>query len=229
MTVNGLRKLTLLDFPGRVACTLFLAGCNMRCPFCHNAPLVIDGSGVENIPEDELLAFLKKRSGVLDGVCITGGEPTLRRELPELLRSIKALGYAVKLDTNGTNPDILAALIDEGLVDYVAMDIKNSPEKYSLTAGREVDMDAVRRSVAILMENKVKYEFRTTVVGGYHTADDFRAIGEWLRGAEAYFLQNFVDSGALLDPETRGASESDMKEYLEIMKQFVPAAELRGM
>lgn len=229
MTVNGLRKLTLLDFPGRVACTLFLAGCNMRCPFCHNAPLVVDGSGVENIPEDELLAFLKKRSCVLDGVCITGGEPTLRRELPELLRSIKALGYAVKLDTNGTNPDILAALIDEGLVDYVAMDIKNSPEKYSLTAGREVDMDAVRRSVAILMENKVKYEFRTTVVGGYHTADDFRAIGEWLRGAEAYFLQNFVDSGALLDPETRGADESEMKEYLEIMKQFVPAAELRGM
>ena len=128
MTVNGLRKLTLLDFPGRVACTLFLAGCNMRCPFCHNAPLVIDGSGVENIPEDELLAFLKKRSGVLDGVCITGGEPTLRRELPELLRSIKALGYAVKLDTNGTNPDILAALIDEGLVDYVAMDIKIHPK-----------------------------------------------------------------------------------------------------
>ena len=229
MIVNGLRKLTLLDFPGRVACTLFLAGCNMRCPFCHNAPLVIDGSGVENIPEDELLAFLKKRSGVLDGVCITGGEPTLRRELPELLRSIKALGYAVKLDTNGTNPHILASLIDEGLVDYVAMDIKNSPEKYSLTAGRHVDMDAVRRSVSILMENKVKYEFRTTVVGGYHTADDFRAIGEWLRGAEAYFLQNFVDSGALLDPETRGADESEMKEYLEIMKQFVPAAELRGM
>jgi len=229
MTVNGLRKLTLLDFPGRVACTLFLAGCNMRCPFCHNAPLVVDGSGVENIPEDELLAFLKKRSGVLDGVCITGGEPTLRRELPELLRSIKALGYAVKLDTNGTNPDILAALIDEGLVDYVAMDIKNSPEKYSLTAGRDVDMDAVRRSVSILMENKVKYEFRTTVVGGYHTADDFREIGEWLRGAEAYFLQNFVDSGALLDPETQGASESEMKEFLEIMKQFVPTAQLRGM
>lgn len=229
MTVNGLRKLTLLDFPGRVACTLFLAGCNMRCPFCHNAPLVIDGSGVENIPEDELLAFLKKRSGVLDGVCITGGEPTLRRELPELLRSIKALGYAVKLDTNGTNPDILAALIDEKLVDYVAMDIKNSPRKYSLTAGRNVDMDAVRRSVSILMENKVKYEFRTTVVGGYHTADDFREIGEWLRGAEAYFLQNFVDSGALLDPATRGADESEMKEYLEIMKQFIPAAELRGM
>ena len=229
MTVNGLRKLTLLDFPGRVACTLFLAGCNMRCPFCHNAPLVIDGSGVENIPEDELLAFLKKRSGVLDGVCITGGEPTLRRELPELIRSIKALGYAVKLDTNGTNPDILAALIDEELVDYVAMDIKNSPRKYSLTAGRDVDMDAVRRSVAILMENKVKYEFRTTVVGGYHTADDFREIGEWLRGAEAYFLQNFVDSGALLDPATRGADESEMKEYLEIMKQFIPAAELRGM
>ena len=229
MTVNGLRKLTLLDFPGRVACTLFLAGCNMRCPFCHNAPLVVDGSGVENIPEDELLAFLKKRSGVLDGVCITGGEPTLRRELPELIRSIKALGYAVKLDTNGTNPDILAALIDEGLVDYVAMDIKNSPEKYSLTAGRDVDMDAVRRSVSILMENKVKYEFRTTVAGGYHTADDFRANGEWLRGAEAYFLQNFVDSGALLDPETRGADESEMKEFLEIMKQFVPTAQLRGM
>lgn len=229
MTVNGLRKLTLLDFPGRVACTVFLAGCNMRCPFCHNAPLVVDGPGVENIPEDELLAFLKKRSGVLDGVCITGGEPTLRRDLPELLRSIKALGYAVKLDTNGTNPDVLASLIDEGLVDYVAMDIKNSPRKYSLTAGRDVDMDAVRRSVAILMENKVKYEFRTTVVGGYHTHDDFREIGEWLRGAEAYFLQNFVDSGALLDPETRGADESEMKEYLEIMKQFVPAAELRGM
>ena len=229
MTVNGLRKLTLLDFPGRVACTLFLAGCNMRCPFCHNAPLVVDGSGVENIPEDELLAFLKKRSGILDGVCITGGEPTLRRELPELIRSIKALGYAVKLDTNGTSPDMLSSLIGEGLIDYVAMDIKNSPEKYSLTAGCAADLDAVCRSAAILMENKVNYEFRTTVVSGYHTAEDFRDIGEWLRGAEKYFLQNFVDSGALIDPETRGCSESEMKEFLETVKQFIPAAALRGM
>lgn len=229
MTVNGLRKLTLLDFPGRVACTVFLAGCNMRCPFCHNAPLVVDASGVENISEDELLAFLKKRSGILDGVCITGGEPTLRRELPELIRSIKALGYAVKLDTNGTNPDMLSSLIGEGLVDYVAMDIKNSPEKYSLTAGCAADLDAVCRSAAILMENKVNYEFRTTVVSGYHTAEDFRDIGEWLRGAEKYFLQNFVDSGALIDPETRGCSESEMKEFLETVKQFIPAAALRGM
>lgn len=153
----------------------------------------------------------------------------MRRELPELIRSIKALGYAVKLDTNGTNPDVLSSLVGEGLVDYVAMDIKNSPEKYNLTAGCAVDIDAIRRSAAILMENKVKYEFRTTVVGGYHTAEDFRKIGEWLCGAENYFLQNFVDSGALIDPETRGASENEMREFLESLKQFIPSASLRGM
>jgi len=229
MEFNGFLKLTLLDYPTKTACTLFTAGCNFRCPFCHNASLVLPCEPHERYSEEEVLRFLEKRQGILDGVCVTGGEPLLHSSLDRFLEQVKALGYAVKLDTNGTNPDILAALIDEGLVDYVAMDIKNSPEKYSLTAGRDVDMDAVRRSVSILMENKVKYEFRTTVVGGYHTADDFREIGEWLRGAEAYFLQNFVDSGALLDPETQGASESEMKEFLEIMKQFVPTAQLRGM
>ena len=229
MTVNGLRKLTLLDFPGRVACTVFLAGCNMRCPFCHNAPLVTGVSEVENISEDELLAFLKKRVGILDGVCITGGEPTLRRQLPELLGKIKALGYAVKLDTNGTNPEMLEHLIAEGLIDYVAMDIKNSPDAYFSTVGCEVDMDSIRRSVDIIMENKVGYEFRTTVVGGCHSPESFRAIGEWLKGARAYFLQNFVDSGALIDPETKGASPEEMREFLEILRQFIPEAELRGI
>ncbi len=229
-TINGLSKLTLLDFPGRTAATVFLSGCNFRCPFCHNAPLVTELEGAQHISYAELEAFLKKRAGLLDGVAVTGGEPTLRPELPDLLRLIRRYGYEIKLDTNGTRPDVLASLIDEGLVDYVAMDIKNSREKYPATVGcKTVDMAAIERSVGMLREVRVEHEFRTTVVSGLHTDADMEDIGRWLCGEKRYFLQNFVDSGALIVPGTKGVSHDDMRRYLDIVRKYIPSAELRGM
>ena len=230
MTVNGLAKLTLLDFPGKTAATVFLAGCNMRCPFCHNAPLVVDMAGAERISEAELRTFFAKRQGLLDGIAVTGGEPTMRVDLPELFRMIKEYGYAAKLDTNGTNPQMLDKLIGEGLVDYVAMDIKNSPDRYGETVGVEnFDMTPVYDSVKLLRESGADHEFRTTVVAGLHDERSFEDIGRWLAGESKYFLQNFVDSGALLNPEMRGAAKEDMHRYLEIVRKYIPDAQLRGL
>lgn len=233
MTINGLRRLTLLDYPGRVACTIFIAGCNLRCPFCHNALLVCDSDGGEIISTDALFSFLKKRRGMLDGVCITGGEPTRKKELPELIREIKALGYSVKLDTNGTNPGMLESLISEGMVDYVAMDIKNSSAKYPETVGlRDFDITPVRRSVEILLEagkSGFDYEFRTTVVKELHEKSDFEEIGRWINGAMHYYLQQFVDSGMLLSAGMTACDEADMREYLKTVQQFIPGAALRGI
>ena len=230
ITVNGLAKLTLLDFPGKTAATVFLAGCNMRCPFCHNSPLVVDMAGAEQIDERELRAFFAKRQGLLDGIAVTGGEPTLRRDLEELLKLIKEYGYETKLDTNGTNPEMLDKLISDGLVDYVAMDIKNSPERYAETVGvRDFDMTPIFDSVKILREGRARHEFRTTVVSGLHDEKSMRSIGEWLSGETRYFLQNFVDSGALLVPETQGVDRDTMHAYLEIIKEYIPTAQLRGV
>ena len=200
MIIKGFAKLTLLDYPGRVACTVFTGGCNFRCPFCHNASLAIRAREVDTIPESEVFELLKKRKGILDGVCITGGEPLLfGDELYDFIIEIKKLGYAVKLDTNGSFPERLAALIEAGLVDKVAMDIKNSPEKYALTAGVEnFDIASILKSVELLKSSGVDYEFRTTVVKELHSASDFEAIGKMIEGAKAYFLQSFVDSGDLI-------------------------------
>lgn len=230
ITVNGLAKLTLLDFPGKTAATIFLAGCNMRCPFCHNSPLVVDMAGAEQIDERELRAFFAKRQGLLDGIAVTGGEPTLRHDLGELLKLIKEYGYATKLDTNGTNPEMLDKLIAQGLVDYVAMDIKNSPERYAETVGvKNFDMTPIFDSVKILREGRVDHEFRTTVVNGLHDEKSMRGIGEWLTGESRYFLQNFVDSGALLVPGTQGVDRDTMRTYLEVIKEYIPTAQLRGV
>ena len=189
MKIQGLQKMTLLDFPGRVACTVFLGGCDFRCPFCHNGEL-LDGSAPAVMDDQELLRFLKGRQGLLDGVAITGGEPLLRKDLPDLLRAIRELGFAVKVDTNGNHPDALEGLLREGLVDYIAMDIKNSPEKYALTAGvKSLDIAPIRRSISTLMESSLPYEFRTTVVDELHAAEDFEAIGQLNSGARDYFLQ----------------------------------------
>ena len=230
MRIQGLQKLTLLDFPERTACTVFTAGCNFRCPFCHNASLVVHIPQESEISEDEFFSFLKKRVGILDGVCVSGGEPLLQADIEEFIRKIKDMGYAVKLDTNGSFPDKLKMLVEKGLVDYVAMDIKNSPELYALTCGLEtMDVEAIKESVAYLKEGHVPYEFRTTVVKNYHFKENFEAIGKWLQGAEKYFLQNFVDSGDLINGKVRGCSEDEMKEYLETVKPYVPEAKLRGM
>lgn len=228
MTVNGLQRLTLLDYPGRLAATVFLAGCNFRCPFCHNASLVTH-IGDEVMSDDELLSFLESRRGKLSGVCVTGGEPTLRHDLPQLLRKIKSLGFAVKLDTNGTNPAMLRSLVSEGLVDYVAMDIKNCKERYAETAGvSDLELSSICESVDFLLSGIVEYEFRTTVVRELHTAADLTAIGEWIRGARAYFLQTFKDSGDLIQDGFSGYSEAEMQELLQVIFTFIPNAQIRG-
>ena len=229
MKIKGLAKLTLLDFPGRVACTVFFGGCNLRCPFCHNAGLVLSPSQYDQIDEEALYSFLKKRKGVLDGVAITGGEPLLQPELARMMRRIRELGYAVKLDTNGTFPERLGALLAEGLVDYVAMDIKNDEAHYAETAGVPVDLDAVKASIRLIQEKAPDYEFRTTVVSAFHTCDSIRGAAELIRGAKRYFLQKFVDSGALLKPGLTGCTREEMEKMAEKAREIIPDTQLRGV
>lgn len=224
--------MTLLDYPGRLACTIFLAGCNLRCPFCHNAALVLPAeiATAEDIPRQELLGFLAKRRGVLQGVCVTGGEPLLCDDVFGLLTDIKALGYQIKLDTNGSFPARLQRAVREGLVDFVAMDIKNSPKNYAKTVGApNFDLAPVRESAAFLLSGAVEYEFRTTVVDELHTPSDFEDIATWLAGAKAYFLQAFVDSGGLLQSGLHPASEAQMRAYATALRRTIPQVTIRGM
>ena len=199
MRICGIQKLSLLDYPGKFAATVFTGGCNLRCPFCHNAALVTRAAEASVIPVEEILAFLKTRVGKLDGVCVSGGEPLLQIDLADFLREVRALGFAVKLDTNGCFPKALAALLDKGLLDYVAMDIKNSPEKYPQTVGiPDFDVTPVLESAALLKASGVPYEFRTTLVGGLHEFSDMDGIGRIIAGVPVYYLQNFEDSGDLV-------------------------------
>lgn len=221
--------MTLLDYPGKVACTVFLGGCDFHCPFCHNGALV-DGLVPAELDDGELLTFLKKRRGLLDGVCVTGGEPLLRPNLEQLLCAIKELGFLVKLDTNGNHPGRLKELVERGLVDYVAMDVKNSPARYARTAGVPgLDLGAVRASVAFLLSGAVDYEFRTTVVKEFHDADSFRDIGPWLAGATQYALQSFEDRDTVLCPGLHACSRAELETFAAILQPFVPAVELRGI
>ena len=229
MQIIGLQKLTLLDFPGRLACTVFLGGCNLRCPFCHNASLVLPRGDVSGMTADELLAFLQKRRGRLQGVCVTGGEPTLCPDLPDLLRQIHLLGFEVKLDTNGTNPGMLRALLNEGLADYVAMDIKNSPHRYAETCGGADVLTQVKESAALLMESGVDYEFRTTLAHPLHTPEDMAAIGQWLHGANRYFLQQFVDSGDLIGTGLSPLTPEEMAAMREAVLPYIEETTLRGI
>ena len=228
MKISGLQKLTLLDFPGKMACTVFTYGCNFRCPFCHNASLVTAPDTVESISEDSFFSFLSKRTGILDGVCVTGGEPTLSPDLLDFCRRIKAMGYALKLDTNGTRPDLLRQMIEEGLVDYVAMDIKNSPEKYSITCGGD-HLEAVKKSVDILMNSGVEYEFRTTVVQQLHTPEDIKKISAWLTGAKGYYIQQFVDSGNLIGEGFSAPTPDEMEKLRQAALAYIPNTTLRGI
>ena len=226
MRLGGLQKMTLLDFPGKVACTLFTDGCNFRCPFCHNTPLVTGGAPAYS--EEALFDFLKKRQGLLDGVAITGGEPLLHPDLPELIERIRGLGYAVKLDTNGSFPDRLRRVVDAGLVDYVAMDVKNSREKYERTALCKGLLPKIEESVRLLLAGKTDYEFRTTLVDELHEPEDFAAIGRWLNGAKRYFIQSFEDSGDILAEGMHKASEEKTQACLAAVREFLPTAERRG-
>lgn len=230
MHITGLQKLTLLDFPERIACTVFISGCNLRCPFCHNASLVVTNSQEDHISEDELISFLQSRRGLLDGVCITGGEPTIYGdELRALIQKIRGLGFAVKLDTNGTNPSLLTELINEGMLDYVAMDIKNSPENYTKTCGGIDVLAKAQESVKILMNSDVEFEFRTTVCHPLHTTEDIRQIGAWLKGTQKYFIQQFVDSGNLIGSGMTPLSESEMEEMRQAVLPWIPNAQVRGI
>lgn len=231
MKIFGLQKVTLLDFPGRVACTVFTGGCNFRCPFCHNASLVLPELFPDALDEDDFFAFLRKRQGVLDGVAVTGGEPLLHADAPAFLEKMRSLGYQIKLDTNGSFPDRLRAVVEAGLVDRVAMDIKNSPEKYAMTVGLPaLDLAPIRESVSYLQEDHVPFEFRTTVVDPLHQLEDFLAIGEWIRGDEPYYLQKFTDSGELLDGAAYCAWEPEqMQQFADAVKPYVPHTYFRGM
>ena len=229
MNIHGLQKLTLLDYPGRTACTVFLAGCNLRCPFCHNSELLDSGAVPPVMDDGELLTFLKKRQGMLDGVCITGGEPLLNPALPELLRKIKALGYPVKLDTNGCFSERLRGLVKEGLVDYVAMDIKNSPSRYAETCGLpDMDLSPVLGSIELLKSGTVDYEFRTTVVDELHDADSFYDIAELIRGAKRYFLQPFADRDTVAFAGFHAPEPEKLREYAEIVRPAVESVRIRG-
>lgn len=227
MLLRGLQKTTLLDYPGLVACTVFTGGCNFRCPFCHNASLLREGQAFD---EEQFFAFLDKRKGILDGVCVSGGEPLLQPDMAAFLSKIKQRGFSVKLDTNGSFPDRLMALCGEGLVDYVAMDIKNSRAKYVSTAMCDAALlPKVEQSVAFLLKGNLPFEFRTTVAFGLHTPQDMREIGQWIKGAEKYYLQGFVDSGDVLGEGMKAASAEEMQALLEAVRLYVPGASLRGM
>ncbi len=228
MQIFGLQKMTLLDYPGRVACTVFLGGCDFRCPFCHNFGLV-DGTDRPQMTDGALLDFLKTRKGLLDGVAITGGEPCLQPGLYDLVSAIHDLGFSVKLDTNGCHPDMLRRLMDASLVDYVAMDIKNSPEKYAMTAGLpSLNLEPVQESMDLLMHAHAAFEFRTTVVEELHTLTDFEAIGPWIHGAPAYYLQPFVDRESVPFGGLHAPSSEALKEYADAVRPHVGKVEIRG-
>ncbi len=228
MKIHGLQKLTLLDFPSKTACTVFTGGCNFRCPFCHNASLAINPHLEPTISEEEFFAFLNKRRGILDGVAITGGEPTINNDLYEFISKIKEMGFKVKLDTNGTNPKILKKLLDDKKVDFVAMDIKSSYENYHKAAGVKVDVEKIKESVK-LVKQFPDYEFRTTVVKNLITVQDIENIANDFAGVKAFYLQNFKDSGNLIDPNSLGETKENMLLYKDILSKKIEKVEIRGL
>lgn len=230
MEIHGFNKTTLLDYPGHVAATVFTGGCNFRCPFCHNADLVLNPEFQPLVPEEEVLSHLKKRRGILEGVCITGGEPTLQSDLPDFIGKIRELGYLVKLDTNGYRPEVLMRLLAEGMLDYVAMDVKASPDNYQKASGCPgLDFSRIEESIALLKECKIPYEFRTTVVQGMHTVQEFDAIGRLLEGSRAYYLQAFRESENVIQEGFQALPEKIMEEIREKAGKYIDKVELRGV
>lgn len=230
MQIYGFNKTTLLDYPEHVAATVFTGGCNFRCPFCHNAGLVLGTNAQERIDEDEVLSYLKKRQGILEGVCITGGEPTLQTDLPDFIGKVKNMGYLVKLDTNGYRPQILWKLLQEGLLDYVAMDIKASKANYAMAAGvRGLDISRIEESVGILKSGKVPYEFRTTVVKGIHSVDEFEEIGQFLAGSRAYYLQQYRENDNVIVQGYEAFSKAEMESMALLARKYIDKVVLRGV
>ena len=230
MNIQGLQKLTLLDYPGKMACTVFTAGCNLRCPFCHNSRLVIKPPSETQYTEEDMFSFLEKRQGVLDGVVVTGGEPLLQKDVADFIAKVKALGYSVKLDTNGTMPEKLKELVAAGLIDYVAMDVKASPGGYPPAVGiGGYDISKIDESIKFLLENNVDYEFRTTVVREFHSVFSMHDLGKWIKGAKRHYLQAFKDSGELIGFGLHEVPKEEMLEMRKIMLNYVENCEIRGV
>lgn len=228
MIIHGIQKMTLVDFPGKVGTILFTGSCNFRCPFCQNAALVLHPDSEPAIPDDEIFSYLRKRKGMIDGVVITGGEPTLQRDLLEYMRRIKDLGYAVKLDTNGYRPDVMRKAVEEGLADYIAMDIKNSIGKYGLTAGiANFDISPILESISYLAEDNIPYEFRTTVVHELHSEEDFHEIGKMCSSCHSYFLQTFSDKGDIIGKNLTTPTPEEMESYITILRKYIGNVLLR--
>lgn len=227
MNIQGFQKMTLLDFPGRVACTVFTGGCNLRCPFCHNGGLVRTPMEHGNMTE-VVFDYLSRRRGILDGVCLTGGEPLLQPDLKDFLSRLHEMGYLVKLDTNGALPKRLSEVLGAGLVDYVAMDVKSSPAGYGTATGSDISPDVFAESMDLIRRSGIPYEFRTTAVKGIHEVNDFCEIGKWLREEDPYFIQTFVDSGNLLGTGCSAFDEEEMQSILAAVKPYLPRAALRG-
>ncbi|MBO7703309.1 MAG: anaerobic ribonucleoside-triphosphate reductase activating protein [Solobacterium sp.] len=230
--IGGLQKMTMLDYPGKVAATIFTGGCSFKCPYCHNKDLVFVPDSYEFYDPDEVLAYLEKRKGILDGVCITGGEPLIQEDLTDFIGAIKKMGYLVKLDTNGYYPDRLAELTSTGMIDYIAMDVKNSPARYAETVGLNQDVfriERIQESVKFLMNREIEHEFRTTVIREFHTAEDLIEIAKWIRGSRHYYLQQYTDSGNVIQPGWSAYTKEEMEILLRGVREFVPSAELRGV
>ncbi|MBQ6660377.1 MAG: anaerobic ribonucleoside-triphosphate reductase activating protein [Lachnospiraceae bacterium] len=231
MQIHGLQKLTLLDFPGHMSATVFTGGCNFRCPYCHNSELVLNPESVPRIPEAEVLEFLKSRRKMLEGVCFTGGEATLQKDLPEFMAKVRELGYKIKLDTNGQSPAVLDRLMKAGLLDYVAMDIKNCKERYGETIGiPDFRTDAIETSIALLMNGNIPYEFRTTVMREFHDTEALTRIGEWIAGARRYYLQPFRESDQVMKKGVFHAPDRDeIIRWKELLAKTIPSVDIRGM
>lgn len=228
--IHGFQKLTLLDYPGKIACTVFMGGCNFRCPFCQNAGLVLEPEKEPVIDVEEVLRVLKKRQGILEGVCITGGEPTLFSELKDFIKKIKELGYDVKLDTNGYRPEVLKELHEESLIDYVAMDIKNAPAKYAETVGlSQMKIERIKESVEYLMNSGLDYEFRTTICKELHSEKEIKEIGTWIAGCKRYFLQSYQESEHVISPIFSSYSKEELEELAKILRRWIPTVQIRGV
>ena len=229
MNIYGLEKLSLVDYDGFVAATVFTGSCNFKCGFCHNSALVLDYKSLPPIPESDILAYLKKRKGILEGLCITGGEPTLNPDLPEFIKKVKDIGYSVKVDTNGTNPEMVKLLATEGLADYFAIDIKNDRENYAEIIGfKTFDTSKIEKTVEFLLSGKIGYEFRTTLIAEYHKAENIKRIGEWIKGADKYFMQKFKSGENCIAQNLSPVPEKEAKEFAEIVRPFVKSVNLRG-
>ena len=230
MNICGYQKTTLLDYPGHVAATIFTGGCNFRCPFCHNCDLIVSSSPANNISEEEIFMFLKKRKKVLSGVCITGGEPSLQADLADFIKKVRELGYKIKLDTNGYRPKVIAELIEQNLLDYIAMDIKAGYSNYSNVSGvPNLSIDNIKNSIFIIENSAISYEFRTTVVKELHKETDFEEIATMISPKSPYFIQSFKDSGNILLPGLSSCEVTTLNRYLSIVKEKMPNASLRGI